>query len=156
MRLSKKELYEQKTEELITPIVEEHGFELVDVEYVKEVGTWYLRAYIDKPGGIAVDDCAVVSRQFSEILDEQDYISDAYIFEVSSPGLGRPLKKEKDYVRNMGANVEIRTYKAINKQKEFVGELVAYDKDTVTIEIEGAAMTFEKSDVALIRQAFDW
>ncbi len=155
-RLSKKEIYEQKTEELILPIVENYGFELVDVEYVKEGGTWYLRAYIDKPGGIAVDDCAMVSRQFSEILDEKDYISEAYIFEVSSPGLGRPLKKDKDYDRNMGSDVEIRTYRAINKQKEFVGTLKAYDKNTVTIEIEENEHVFEKGDIALIRQAFDW
>ncbi|MFI3209250.1 MAG: ribosome maturation factor RimP [Eubacteriales bacterium] len=154
--MSKKEMYEQKTEELILPIVESYDFELVDVEYVKEGGTWYLRAYIDKPGGIAVDDCAMVSRQFSEILDEKDYISDAYIFEVSSPGLGRPLKKDKDYDRTMGSDVEIRTYRAINKQKEFVGALKAYDKNTVTIEIDEVEHVFEKADIALIRQAFDW
>ena len=97
--MSRREQYEQQTEELLEPIVTGHGFELVDVEYVKEAGTWYLRAYIDKLGGITVDDCEVVSRQFSDILDEKDYIEDAYIFEVSSPGLGRPLKKEKDFGR---------------------------------------------------------
>ena len=91
--MSKREQYEQKTEELLLPIIERHGFELVDVEYVKEAGSWYLRAYIDKPGGITVDDCADVSREFSDILDEKDYIDDAYIFEVSSPGLGRNIKK---------------------------------------------------------------
>ena len=113
--MSKKEIYEQKTEELLIPIVESHGFELVDVEYVKEGGTWYLRAYIDKPGGIAVDDCELVSRAFSDILDEKDYIEDSYIFEVSSPGLGRPLKKEKDFKRSLGEEVEIRTYRAVEK-----------------------------------------
>ena len=95
--VSKREEYEQKTEELLEPIISELGFELVDVEYVKEGGTWYLRAYIDKPGGITVDDCEAVSRRFSDILDEKDYIEDSYVFEVSSPGLGRPLKKEKDF-----------------------------------------------------------
>ena len=89
--MSKREEYEQKTEELLEPIVSALGFELVDVEYVKEDGTWYLRAYIDKPGGITVDDCEAVSRKFSDILDEKDYIPDSYVFEVSSPGLGRPL-----------------------------------------------------------------
>lgn len=93
--MSRREEYEKQTEELLEPIVAEQGFELVDVEYVKEAGNWYLRAYIDKPGGITVDDCEVVSRRFSDILDEKDYIEDSYIFEVSSPGLGRPLKKEK-------------------------------------------------------------
>ena len=93
--MSRREDYEQQTEALLEPIVEELGFELVDVEYVKEGGTWYLRAYIDKPGGIAMDDGEAVSRRFSDILDEKDYIEDSYIFEVSSPGLGRPLKKEE-------------------------------------------------------------
>ena len=144
----------QRTEQLVLPIIEANKFELVDVEYVKEAGNWYLRAYIDKPGGITVDDCADVSREFSDILDEKDYIDDAYIFEVSSPGLGRPLKKEKDYVRNMGKEVEIRTYRAINKSKEFYGILKAYDKDSVTIiNDEDETVEFAKSDIALIRQA---
>lgn len=152
--MSKKESYEQQTEALLLPIVEGHGFELVDVEYVKEGGTWYLRAYIDKPGGITVDDCEVVSRAFSDILDEKDYIEDTYIFEVSSPGLGRPLKKDKDFQRSMGEEVEIRTYRAIDRQKEFIGILVEYDKDTVTIEYEDeTTQKFERADIALIRLA---
>ena len=155
--MSKREIYEQKTEELIMPLIEQHQFELVDVEYVKEAGTWYLRAYIDKPGGITVDDCEVVSRQFSDILDEKDYIEDAYIFEVSSPGLGRPLKKEKDFKRSMGEEVEIRTYRAIDRQKEFTGILKAYDNDTVTIAYEDdTEQVFNKSDIALIRLALDF
>ena len=97
--MSKREMYEQKTEEILNPIVEKHGFDLWDVEYVKEGGNWYLRAYIDKPGGIMVDDCEVVSRELSDILDEKDFINEAYILEVSSPGLGRPLKKEKDFAK---------------------------------------------------------
>ena len=152
--MSKREQYEQQTEELLLPIIEQHGFELVDVEYVKEAGTWYLRAYIDKPGGITVDDCEVVSRAFSDILDEKDYIEDTYIFEVSSPGLGRPLKKEKDFARSIGEEVEIRTYRAIDRQKEFIGILVEYDKDTVTIEYEDeTTQKFERNDIALIRLA---
>jgi ribosome maturation factor RimP len=152
--MSKREQYEQQTEELLLPIIESHGFELVDVEYVKEAGTWYLRAYIDKPGGITVDDCEVVSRAFSDILDEKDYIEDTYIFEVSSPGLGRPLKKDKDFARSIGEEVEIRTYRAIDRQKEFIGILVEYDKDTVTIEYEDeTTQKFERNDIALIRLA---
>ena len=93
----------------------------------------------------------------SDILDVEDYIDDAYILEVSSPGLGRPLKKEKDYIRSMGKEVEIRTYRAINREKEFYGILSAYDENTVTIKTEdGTEMTFEKSDIALIRLAFDF
>lgn len=155
--MSRREQYEQQTEELLEPIVRGVGFELVDVEYVKEVGTWYLRAYIDKPGGITVDDCEAVSRKFSDILDEKDYIEDTYIFEVSSPGLGRPLKKEKDFKRSLGEEVEVRTYRAIDRQKEFLGILKDYDKDTVTIEYEdGSAQVFEKGDIALIRLALDF
>lgn len=155
--MSKREAYEQQTEQLLLPIVESHGFELVDVEYVKEAGTWYLRAYIDKPDGITVNDCELVSRTFSDILDEKDYIEDTYIFEVSSPGLGRPLKKEKDFARSIGEEVEIRTYRAIDRQKEFIGILVEYDKDTVTIEYEDeTTQVFNRADIALIRLALNF
>lgn len=155
--MSKREIYEARTEELMTPIIERMNFELVDVEYVKEGGTWYLRAYIDKEGGITVNDCEAVAREMNDILDREDYIEDSYVFEVSSPGLGRPLKKEKDYIRSMGKEIEIRTYRAINREKEFYGILSAYDDTTVTIEVEeGEKMTFEKSDIALIRLAFDF
>lgn len=157
LALSKREIYEQKTEEILTPIVQEYGFELVDVEYVKEGGTWYLRSYIDKPGGISIDDCEMVSRRLSDILDEKDYIDDSYIMEVSSPGLGRPLRKEKDFKRSLGEEVEVRTYRMIDKKKEFTGILKSYDADTVTIELEdGTEKTFEKSEIALIRLAFDF
>ena len=155
--MSKASVYEAKTESLIMPILDRMNFELVDVEYVKEGGTWYLRAYIDKEGGITVNDCEDVAREMNLLLDEEDFIPDAYVFEVSSPGLGRPLKKEKDYIRNMGKEIEIRTYKAINRCKEFYGLLKAYDKDTVTIETEdGETIIFNKSEIALIRQAIDF
>ncbi len=155
--MSQKEIYESKTEELLLPLLEKRQFELVDVEYVKEGGNYFLRAYIDKPGGITINDCVEVSREMNEILDAEDYISDSYTFEVSSPGLGRPLKKEKDYIRSTGKEVEIRTYRAINKQKEFTGTLTAFDKNTVTIVTEeDQEMIFEKSDIALIRLALDF
>ena len=99
--MGRKESYETKTEQLIQPIIDANNFELVDVEFVKEGSEWYLRVYIDKDGGITVDDCEVVSRAFNEILDREDYIQEQYIFEVSSPGLLRPLKKEKDYKRSI-------------------------------------------------------
>ncbi|MBO5523638.1 MAG: ribosome maturation factor RimP [Roseburia sp.] len=155
--MSKRESYEARTEELITPILERMNFELVDVEFVKEGGIWYLRAYIDKEGGITVNDCEAVAREMNEILDREDYVEESYTFEVSSPGLGRPLKKEKDYVRSMGKELEIRTYRAINREKEFYGILKAYDDKTVTIETEdGEELVFEKKDIALIRLAFDF
>ena len=155
--MSRKEVYEERAEALLAPIVEQFGFELVDVEYVKEGTAWYLRGYIDKEGGITVNDCADVSRLFNEKLDAEDFIEDSYIMEISSPGLGRPLKKEKDYARSMGKNLELRTYRAIDKKKEFYGVLTAYDSDSVTIDIEDEGeKTFEKSDIALIRLAFDF
>ena len=154
--MTRREEYESRTEAFLLPVLAEHNFELWDVEYVKEAGTWYLRAYIDKEGGITVDDCEVVSRAFSEKLDEEDFIDTAYIMEVSSPGLGRPLKKEKDYLRNMGKELEIRTYRAIDREKEFYGILKAYDADSVTIENEDGERTFLKADIAMIRQAFDF
>ena len=155
--MGKKESYESRAEKHLLPLMEEHGFELVDVEYVKEAGTWYLRAYIDKEGGIAVDDCEVISRALSDWLDKEDFIDDSYILEVSSPGLGRPLKKEKDFVRSMGKDVDVRLYRQLNKQKEFTGALSAYDENTVTLTMEdGSQMVFEKADIALIRLALDF
>lgn len=155
--MTRRETYEQKTEELVLPIVTENHFELVDVEYVKEGGTWYLRAYIDKPGGITVDDCEIVNRALSDLLDEKDFIEESYILEVSSPGLGRPLKKERDFERSLGEEVEIRTYRMIEKQKEFRGILKSYDKNTVTIVTEEEEeQVFERENIALIRLAFDF
>lgn len=154
--MSKKEDYEQRTEQLLLPMVQQHGFELVDVEYVKEGSNWYLRAYIDKPGGITIDDCEVISRALSDRLDEEDYISDSYILEVSSPGLSRPLKKEKDFERSLGRMVEIRTYQMTDKRKDFTGELKAYDKQTVTIIEEGAELVLDRSNIALIRLAVEF
>lgn len=155
--MAKREVYEQKTEALLLPLMEEHHFELVDVEFVKEAGTWFLRAYIDKPGGITIDDCELISRALSDLLDEKDFIEEAYILEVSSPGLGRPLKKDKDFDRSLGESVEVRLFKAVEKQKEFTGILKAWDKDTVTLEFEDEAeLTIERANIALIRLAFDF
>lgn len=155
--MSKRASYEQKTEAILLPILEKNGFELWDVEYVKEGSNWYLRAYIDKPGGIGVNDCEVVSRELSDRLDEQDFIEGSYILEVSSPGLGRPLKKERDFERSMGEEVEIRTYRLKDGTKEFRGILTGYDKETVTIRTEDETeRVFEKSEIALIRLAFDF
>ena len=154
--MSKASTYEAKTEQLILPILERMQFELVDVEYVKEGSTYYLRAYIDKEGGITINDCEAVAREMNELLDREDFIPDSYTFEVSSPGLGRPLKKEKDFVRSMGKLVEIRTYRPIEKQKEFCGILNAYDDNSVTIEEDGTLRTFDKKDIALIRLAIEF
>ena len=154
--MASKEQIQSKTECLLQAIVEKNHFELVDVEYLKEGSNWYLRIYIDKEGGITINDCEIVSRAFSELLDEDDYITGAYIMEVSSPGLGRPLKKEKDFARNLNSEVEIHLYKARNKEKEFRGILIGYTERTVTIQTEDEEIEFEKKDISLIRLAFDW
>ena len=155
--MARREEYESKVETWLLPLLEKNQFELVDVEYVREAGIWYLRAYIDKEGGITVYDCEVVSRELGDWLDQKDFIEDSYILEVSSPGLGRPLKKEKDFARSLGKDVEVRLYRPINKQKEFTGTLKAYDADTVTLSMEdGNDLALAKSDIALIRLAFDF
>lgn len=155
--LSRKGDIEQKAEALLIPLLE-GKYEFVDLEYVKEAGTWYLRAYCDKEGGITIDDCELISRAFEKKLDEADFISDAYILEVSSPGLGRPLKKERDYKRALGQRVEVHTYKIIDHEKSFTGVLKSYDDDTVTLELDddGGEKVFNRADISLIRMAFDW
>lgn len=145
-----------KVEELVTPIIDENQFELVDVEYVKEGSNWYLRIYADKKGGINIDDCVLISRALEEKLDAEDFIEDAYILEVSSPGLGRPLKKDKDFKRSIGESVEVKLYKAQDNLKEFEGILKAYTEDTVTIEVEEVEKVINRKDIAMIRLAIDF
>ena len=146
---------EERTTALVTPILEANSFELVDVEYVKEAGSWYLRAFIDKPGGITIDDCELVSRALSDKLDENDFIDDAYILEVSSPGLTRPLKKPKDYERNLGKPIDIRLFRAVGGCKEYSEVLLtAYTDDTVTVTTESGTMELERKNISMIRQSY--
>lgn len=155
--MSKRETYEVKTEELLLPIAERNGVEIYDIEYVKEGSDWYLRAYIDKPEGVNINDCEAVSRALSDELDRTDFISDAYILEVSSPGLGRALKKDKHLQKSLGELVEIKTYKPIQGGKEFKGYLKAFDEKQITVVTEIAGeLVFERSDIAAIRLAFDF
>ena len=155
--MSKREDYEARTEALLLPIMEEMNFELVDVEYVKEGSTWYLRAYIDKEGGIAVDDCEVISRILSDWLDQTDFIEDSYILEVSSPGLGRTLKKEKHLSKSIGMEVELKKFKPVNGSKDFEGVLKAFDNDTLTLTVEDDQdLVFQRKDIAVIKLALDF
>ena len=140
--------------ELVTPIIEENDFELVDVEYVKEGADYYLRVYADKDGGINIDDCVFISRALEAKLDEEDRIKDAYILEVSSPGLTRPLKKEKDFKRSIGKLVDIKLYKAQQGRKELSGILKEYTETTITIADEGTEITLNRNDISMIRLAF--
>ena len=155
--MSKRESYEKKAEALILPIITKNNYELVDVEFVREGSNWFLRAYVDKEGGFSVNDCEKVSREFSDLLDKEDFIEESYILEISSPGLGRPLKKDKDFERSLGEEVEVKLYKALEGQKEFSGTLEAYDTDTVTLGFEGSTKTtFDRKNLALIRLAIDF
>ncbi|MDE6661715.1 MAG: ribosome maturation factor RimP [Lachnospiraceae bacterium] len=154
--MSTRETYESKTETLLAPIVERFGVEIYDIEYLKEGSDWYLRVYIDKPEGVNINDCENVSRALSDELDREDFIQDAYILEVSSPGLGRALKKDKHLEKSLGEEVEIKTYKPIDKCKEFQGILKAYDNDTITITINEEEKIFARAEIAIIRLALDF
>lgn len=145
---------EAMIEELVLPITNEHNIEIVDVEYVKEAGEYYLRIFIDKDGGVSLNDCEVITRAINPILDEKDPIKENYFLEVSSPGLDRPLKKEKDFIRYAGRDVEVKLYKPINGLKYFEAELVELtEKKTVKLIVDGEEMEFDKKDIALIRLA---
>lgn len=155
--MKKREDIEAKTEELITPILDRLGFSLYDTEYVKEGPDFYLRAYIEKDGGITVNDCEAVSREMNEILDREDYVEGSYIFEVSSPGLGRKLTKDRHFSKSLGEEVELKLFKAVDGEKEYAGILTAFDHDSVTIEVEeGETKLFPRKEIAQIRLAFDF
>ena len=154
--MSRSKDYEIKTEALLAPIAEANGVEIYDVEYVKEGSDWYLRAYIDKPEGVNIVDCENVSRALSDALDREDFIPDAYILEVSSPGLGRTLKKDKHLAKSIGEEVEIKLFKAVDKCKEFAGMLESFDDKQITILEGETPRSFERSNIALIRLALDF
>ncbi len=137
--------------ELARPIVEEEGCTLWDVEYVREAGNWYLRVFIDKEGGVGIDDCERISRRLDPVLDDADPISDSYTFEVGSAGAERELKRPADFQMFLGHEVEVRTYRPIDGAKSFVGELAAYEDGTVTIHTGMGPLSFEKSQTALVR-----
>ena len=163
--MSKKEEYEQRTEKLLEPMLQARNFELVDVEYIKEGQNYILRAYIDKEGGITIDDCEVVNRELSDVMDQEDFIPEAYILEVSSPGLGRQLKKERDFIRSMGEDVEIKLYHPVTlmedgkkiQTKELLARLTGYEEGKLTLGFEAEeTMTLELKEIAMIRLAIDF
>ena len=134
------------------PVAEAHGCELWDVEYVKEAGTWYLRVYIDREGGVSINDCEAVSRELDKLLDEADPIPGSYTFEVSSAGAERALKRPSDFERFIGHLVEVKLYRAVEGSKSYIGDLAAYDDGAVEITVPGGRnIRFEKSDVAGVR-----
>ena len=160
--MTKKESYESRVEAYLLPLMEENNFELVDVEYVKEAGTCYLRAYIDKEGGITIDDLTLVNHELSDEMDKDDFIEESYILEVSSPGLLRPFKKPKDFMRNIGEDVEMKLFSPVTWEekgkkysaKEFVGVLKEYREDTETIvlSMDDREMETPVKEIALNRK----
>ena len=140
-----------KVTELARPVVEEEGCSLWDVEYVREAGCWYLRIFIDKEGGVGIDDCERISRRLDPLLDEADPIPDSYVFEVGSAGAERELKRPGDFEQFMGHEAEVKTYKPVNGSKAFVGMLAGYADGAVTLRVGAENMTFEKNQIALVR-----
>lgn len=155
--MSRREVYEEKTEKLLTPIAKMAKVSIYDVEYVKEGSDFYLRCYIDKEEGVSIDDCETVSRALSDALDKEDFIEDAYILEVSSPGLGRTLKKEKHLQQSLGEEVEIKTFQPVHGRKDFAGVLQSFDHDTLTLlEPDGEELVFQRKEIAVIKLALDF
>ncbi len=151
--MSKREDYEAGFEKILLPVTEENGVEIYDVEYVKEGSDWYLRAYIDKEGGVTIDDCEAVSRALEAKLDEADPIEQAYILEVSSPGIDRPLKKDEDFVKYQGEMIDVKLYKAQEGRKQFQGKLLGLADGVVSLEEDGKIFAFERKDIASVRLA---
>ncbi len=141
----------EKVAELARPVVEEEGCTLWDVEYVREAGTWFLRVFIDKEGGLGIDDCERISRRLDPMLDEADPIPDSYVFEVGSAGAERELRRPEDFRQFMGSEVEVRLYQPLEGSKAFVGQLKDYSSGDVTITSGSRDMCFEKAKIALVR-----
>ncbi len=151
----KKSDIEKRVLEMVMPIIETNGFDLWDVEYVKEGADNYLRVYADKEGGIEIDDCALISRALEEKLDQEDFIEDAYILEVSSPGLTRRLKKDRDFEKSIGRLVLLKLYKAENGAKEYTGYLSGFDEDSISIDIGEETIKFKRENVSSVRLEFE-
>lgn len=147
---------EEKVEQLVKDKIENIGYDLYDVEYAKEGPNYYLRIYIDSPKGIDLNDCEKVSNEINDLLDEADYIKEQYYLEVSSAGVERILKKDKHLEQNIGENVEVKLFKKdTNGKKEYMGELVKFDAETITIKTE-EEIKIERKDIAQIKTIYEW
>lgn len=140
-----------KVSEIARPIVEEEGCTLWDVEYVREAGTWYLRVFIDKDGGVSIDDCERVSRRLDPILDEEDPIPDSYVFEVGSAGADRELKRPGDFEQFMGSEIEVKLFRPVGGSKHYTGTLAAYENGTVSLAQRETILNFTKDQIAQVR-----
>lgn len=153
--MSKKDI-EKAVEELAAPIIDEEGFELVDLEYTKMGQDWLLRLYIDKPQGVSIDDCQIISERLGQILDLKDPIPNSYILEVSSAGLDRPLKKDGDFKRFTGHKVDLKLYKPLNGSKVHTGELMGLFEDIVKIKTDKGVLSFKRNDIAIVKLFVDF
>lgn len=151
----KKVEIEERTESLVLPIIESAGLELWDVEYVKEGSDYYLRVYIDKSGGVNIDDCVLVTKALNEKLDADDFIEDAYILEVSSPGLTRKLKKDKEFEKSIGKLIRVKLYKAEEGSKEHIGRLKEFAPDKLTIEVDEADISLSRDNISSVRLEYE-
>ena len=141
----------EKIQALAEPVVREEGCSLWDVEYVREAGSWYLRLYIDKEGGVSIDDCERISRRMDPILDEADPIPDSYVFEVGSAGAERQLKRPGDFEQFMGSEVELKLYQPRDGKKLYVGSLAAYDNGDVSLKVGKEEIRFAKAQIAQVK-----
>lgn len=147
---------EEKVENLILKTINELGYELYDVQYVKEGSDYYLRIFIEKDGGISIEDCEKVTHQITGILDEADYIKEQYFLEVSSTGIEKILRKEKHLQDNLNKEVVIKVFKPINKQKEFIGTLKTLNRETITIKTQDEEIEIERKNISIIKKYYDW
>ena len=155
-KISGRARIESEAEKLTEPVALKHGVRIYDVEYVKEGSDYYLRIYADKEGGFTVDDCEAVSRAIDPLLDEEDFISDAYILEVSSPGLTRKLVKDRDFDRSIGRLIRVNLYKAVDGEKSYVGNLKEYDNENLTVEITADnIVTIPRNNISMVRLEFE-
>ena len=142
--------------DIVEPTVTALGYELYEVEYQKEFDNWVLTLYIDHPDGVSLDDCELVSNAVDPVLDAADPIEQAYYLSVSSLGIDRPLKTDKDYKRNIGKVMDVKLYAPLNGKKEFSGTLTAFDEETYTVELKSGSETIERKKTALIRPHIDF
>ncbi len=147
---------ETKVDNLLRKIIEDLGYELYDVIYEKEGKDYYLRIFIDKDGGVDLNDCERVNNAINDILDEADYIKDQYFLEVSSPGLERTLRKKEHFLKQIGNEIMVKLYRPIDKKKEFSGTLTYYDDESIGLDIQGNEIKIDLKDIALAKTIFDW
>lgn len=147
---------EEKVENLIEAKIQELGYDLYDVEYVKEGKDYYLRIYIENEKGISLDDCELVSNNITELLDKEDYIKEQYFLEVSSTGVEKILRKDKHLKSNLGENVQVKLFKPLNKKKQYDGKLKDFDEKNIVLDVNSQDLSIEKQNISQIKTIFEW